>query len=117
ATWLSFVPAGCWRIVGKANGFTTAFIRNCLSGQWMYSRQRLRLTVPGLAMTKIALLPWKVARCARFPVAKCFWRPDMLLAVSIFLATLVLVIWQPRGLGVGWSASAGAVLALLTGVV
>lgn len=41
----------------------------------------------------------------------------MLLAVSIFLVTLVLVIWQPRGLGVGWSASAGAVLALMTGVV
>ncbi|MBF8777903.1 arsenic transporter [Pseudomonas fulva] len=41
----------------------------------------------------------------------------MLLAVSIFLVTLVLVIWQPRGLGVGWSASAGAVVALLTGVV
>lgn len=41
----------------------------------------------------------------------------MLLAVSIFLVTLVLVIWQPRGLGVGWSASAGAVAALLTGVV
>lgn len=41
----------------------------------------------------------------------------MLLAISIFLITLVLVIWQPRGLGVGWSASAGAILALLTGVV
>ncbi|RYY81782.1 MAG: arsenical efflux pump membrane protein ArsB, partial [Chitinophagaceae bacterium] len=41
----------------------------------------------------------------------------MLLAISIFLVTLVLVIWQPRGLGVGWSASAGAVLALLTGVI
>lgn len=35
----------------------------------------------------------------------------------IFLATLVLVIWQPRGLGIGWSASLGAALALLCGVV
>lgn len=41
----------------------------------------------------------------------------MLTALLIFIATLVLVIWQPRGLGVGWSASLGAALALLTGVV
>ena len=41
----------------------------------------------------------------------------MLIAVLIFLATLTLVIWQPRGLGIGWSASFGAVAALLAGVV
>ncbi|PTR16088.1 arsenical pump membrane protein [Nitrosospira sp. Nsp2] len=41
----------------------------------------------------------------------------MLVAVLIFLVTIILVIWQPRGLGIGWSATLGAVLALLSGVV
>lgn len=41
----------------------------------------------------------------------------MLVAIAIFVLTIVLVIWQPRGLGVGWSASLGAVLALIFGVV
>lgn len=41
----------------------------------------------------------------------------MLLAGAIFLLTIVLVIWQPRGLGIGWSAMLGAGLALATGVV
>ena len=41
----------------------------------------------------------------------------MLAASLIFLFTITLVIWQPRGLGIGWSATAGALLALVSGVV
>jgi arsenical pump membrane protein len=41
----------------------------------------------------------------------------LLPAFLIFAATLVLVIWQPRGLGIGWSASFGAIAALLLGVI
>jgi arsenical pump membrane protein len=40
-----------------------------------------------------------------------------MLALAIFLVTLVFVIWQPRGLGIGWIAMGGAILALLTGVI
>ncbi|KEO81434.1 arsenic transporter [Tumebacillus flagellatus] len=38
-------------------------------------------------------------------------------AVAVFVLTLVGVIWQPKGLSIGWSASGGALLALLCGVV
>jgi arsenical pump membrane protein len=41
----------------------------------------------------------------------------MLLAGLIFVTTIALVIWQPKGLGIGWSAMGGAVVALLAGVV
>ncbi|WP_159983432.1 MULTISPECIES: arsenic transporter [unclassified Novosphingobium] len=41
----------------------------------------------------------------------------MLLALAIFVVTIALVIWQPKGLGIGWSALGGAGVALLVGVV
>lgn len=45
-------------------------------------------------------------------LASSFW-----LAITIFVVTIVFVIWQPRGLNIAWSASAGALLALLSGVI
>jgi len=40
-----------------------------------------------------------------------------MLALAIFIATLILVTWQPRGLGIGWSATAGAIVDLALGVI
>lgn len=41
----------------------------------------------------------------------------MALAIGVFLATLVLVIWQPRGLKIGTTAVGGALVALVLEVV
>ncbi|WP_062199186.1 arsenic transporter [Massilibacterium senegalense] len=40
-----------------------------------------------------------------------------IVAIILFLTTLLFVIWQPKGLSIGYSACAGALVALVVGIV
>ncbi len=41
----------------------------------------------------------------------------LILAIALLIFTLILVLWQPKGLGIGWSTLLGAFLALVTGII
>lgn len=71
------------------------------------------------------MIKWHTIALFRCMIDKDFMRKvkggpplgSVTLAILIFIMTLVLVIWQPGRLTIGWSACGGAILALAFGVV
>jgi arsenical pump membrane protein len=62
-------------------------------------------------------MPRSTTSAASAPDRLHHCKDPVFIAALIFLLTLLFVIWQPRGLGIGWSAGAGAAVALLAGVI
>ncbi|MFO7312080.1 MAG: ArsB/NhaD family transporter, partial [Bacillota bacterium] len=43
--------------------------------------------------------------------------PTLVIPLLIFIATLILILWRPRGIREAWFAAAGAIAMLLAGAV